>query len=300
MAIPDFQTLMRPLLAMLGDGKEHHNADIYADLAEELQLTDEEKERLLPSGRQTVFTNRAAWAKSYLKQAGLVASPRRGCYTITERGKEVLARNVSRIDIAYLMQFEDFRHFRERRDEPNELLPAADGEKTPQEYMELGYQKLLQDLTADLLLQIKSCRPQFFEHLVMDLLLAMGYGGSRKEAGEVVGGTSDGGIDGIINEDKLGLEVIYIQAKRWDGPVGRPEIQKFAGALLGKKANKGIFITTSSFTAEAIEYARSIGSKIVLVTGALLAQLMVEHNVGVATTQTYEVKRIDSDYFLED
>lgn len=300
MAIPDFQTLILPLLSLLGDGEEHSNADIYANLANVLGLTDEEKEQLLPSGRQTVFTNRAAWAKSYLKQAGLVTSPRRGCYAITERGKEVLARNVSRIDIAYLMQFEEFRRFREKRDEPSEILPMVEGEKTPQEYMELGYQKLLQDLTGDLLMQIKSCRPPFFEHLVMDLLLAMGYGGSRKEAGEVVGGTSDGGIDGIINEDKLGLDVIYIQAKRWEGPVGRPEIQKFAGALLGKKANKGIFITTSSFTEEAQDYARSIGSKIVLVNGSRLAQLMMEHNVGVTTTQAYEVKRIDTDYFLED
>ncbi len=189
---------------------------------------------------------------------------------------------------------------REKRDELNEILPPTEGEKTPQEYIELGYQKLLQDLTADLLTQIKSCQPRFFEHLVMDLLLAMGYGGSRKEAGEVVGGASDGGIDGIINEDKLGLDVIYIQAKRWEGPVGRPEIQKFAGALLGKKANKGIFITTSSFTGEAEDYARSIGSKIVLITGSRLAQLMIEHDVGVTTAQTYEVKRVDTDYFLED
>ncbi|MGE4505869.1 MAG: restriction endonuclease [Desulfovibrionaceae bacterium] len=300
MPIPDFQTLMLPLLTLLGDEEEHYNADIYTNLSNALRLTDEEKEQLLPSGRQTVFTNRAAWAKSYLKQAGLVTSPRRGCYTITERGKDILAQNVSRIDIAYLMQFEDFRRFREKSDAPNEILPPTEGEKTPQEYMELGYQKLLQELTADLLMQVKSCQPQFFEHLVMDLLLAMGYGGSRKEAGEVVGGTSDGGIDGIINEDKLGLDVIYIQAKRWEGPVGRPEIQKFAGALLGKKASKGIFITTSLFTTEAQDYARSIGSKIVLVDGSRLAKLMMEHNVGVTTTQAYEVKRIDIDYFLED
>lgn len=300
MAIPDFQSLMLPLLALLGDGKEHYNADIYVNLANLLGLTGEEQKLLLPSGRQPIFTNRTAWAKSYLKQAGLVTSPRRGCYTITARGKDVLTRNVSRIDIAYLMQFEEFRRFREKRDELNEILPPTEGEKTPQEYIELGYQKLLQDLTADLLTQIKSCQPRFFEHLVMDLLLAMGYGGSRKEAGEVVGGASDGGIDGIINEDKLGLDVIYIQAKRWEGPVGRPEIQKFAGALLGKKANKGIFITTSSFTGEAEDYARSIGSKIVLITGSRLAQLMIEHDVGVTTAQTYEVKRVDTDYFLED
>lgn len=301
MNIPDFQTIMAPLLAFMASGKVCANQDINAALASHFRLNEEDLSQLLPSGRQSVFTNRVAWAKSHLKNAELLTSPGRGFYQITKRGLDALRESPDRIDMNYLMKFPEFRAFREKRkqDEPKNSEDNS-FEKTPEEYIELGHQKILESLTQDILLKIKSCSPKFFEKLVIDVLLAIGYGGSRREAGRIVGKPGDGGIDGIIKEDKLGLDTIYVQAKRWDSTIGRPQIQQFAGALQGKKAKKGIFISTSDFSQEAKSYTDSIDIKIILIDGEGLANLMIEHNVGVSHIQTYVVKRVDSDYFIED
>lgn len=301
MAIPDFQSFMLPVLQAYADDAPRQKRDIYDSIAQVFDLTSDERRQLLPSGRQEIYLNRIAWALSHLKHAGLLISPQRGVYRITPRGKTVLASNPPKIDNAYLARFPEFVAFREGRkssaQEPE--TPATNG-RTPQEDIEYGYQQITDDLVASILEEIRSCSPVFFERLVVDLLLAMGYGGSRAEAGRVTRQTGDEGIDGVIDEDKLGLDTIYIQAKRWESPVGRPEIQKFAGALLGQQARKGIFITTSTFSGEARKYADKIDSRIVLIDGNRLARLMIEHGVGVATVQRYDIKRIDSDYFAEE
>ncbi|MBI1765391.1 MAG: restriction endonuclease [Acidobacteria bacterium] len=298
MPIPDFQTLMLPLLRHLSDGVERINQETIDALANEFNLTDAERTQLLPSGQQTVFRNRVAWAKAHFKRAGLIESPRRGIYRITDRGREVLTQNPKRVDLKFLDKFPGHREFRfssKLENEP-ETVPQVNG-LTPEEHIALGYQQIREELAADLIRRVKECAPEFFEQLVIDLLLAMGYGGSRQDAGKAVGRSGDGGIDGIIKEDRLGLDAIYIQAKRWEGVVGRPEIQKFAGALQGQRARKGIFITTSSFTKEAREFVSAIDSKIILVGGDMLASLMIDHGIGVTEIAAYVVKRIDSDYF---
>ena len=307
MGIPDFQATMLPLLQYLSDGKEHSNADIYDALGSQFDMSDEEKQEMLPSGKQRVFVNRVAWAKSYLKQAGLVDAVKRGFYKITQPGVGVLKDNPAKIDINYLMRFPKFVEFRHGRNGDNaknetdeKLSESCSAEKTPEEYIELGVNSVNQKLKQELITTIKTCSPSFFEKLVVDLLLSMGYGGSRQEAGRLTNKGSDEGIDGIINEDKLGLDVIYVQAKRWEGSVSRPEIQKFAGALQGKRANKGIYITTSCFTKEAQEFTKSITSKIILIDGNKLSELMIEHDVGVNVVQTFKLKKIDTDYFVED
>lgn len=300
MAIPDFQSTMIPLLNHLKDGKEHSNQDIYETLEKQFKLTDEERRRLLPSGKQRVFINRVAWAKSHLKQARLLESPQRGVYKITPRGLKSLEEVKDRMTIKYLMKYNEFQEFKAKRTKDDTPHDNEDDNMTPQEIIELGYKKITTDLSISLIEIIKSCSSRFFEKLVIDLILAMGYGGSREDAGSLTGKGPDDGIDGIINEDKLGLDVIYIQAKRWDGNISRPEIQKFAGALLGKKARKGIFITTSSFTKDSIEYVKSIDAKIILIDGLKLSELMIAYNVGVSSTQVYEIKKVDSDYFLEE
>lgn len=307
MGIPDFQATMLPLLQYLSDKKEHSNADIYDALGSQFDMSDEEKQEMLPSGKQRVFVNRVAWAKSYLKQAGLVDAVKRGFYKITQPGVDVLKDNPAKIDINYLMHFPTFVEFRHGKNGDNakkeideKLSESCFTEKTPEEYIELGINSVNQKLKQELITTIKTCSPLFFEKLVVDLLLSMGYGGSRQEAGRLTNKGSDEGIDGIINEDKLGLDVIYVQAKRWEGSVSRPEIQKFAGALQGKRANKGIYITTSCFTKEAQEFTKSITSKIILIDGDKLSELMVEHDVGVNVVQTFELKKIDTDYFVED
>jgi restriction system protein len=245
-----------------------------------------------------------------LKQAGMVASPKRGYFNITERGKALLAQNPARIDNGTLDQYPEFVAFRQKKpsespavatlvSKPGVGIPAID-EVTPEESFAQAYQRLRTNLEVELLDQVKSSTSGFFERLVIDLLVAMGYGGSRQDAGSVIGRSGDGGIDGTIKEDRLGLDVIYVQAKKWDGAVGRPEIQKFAGALQGQRATKGVFITTSAFTREAKEFASSITSKIILIDGDQLVQLMVDHNVGVSTISTFHVKKVDSDYFEGD
>jgi restriction system protein len=303
MAIPDFQTLMLPLLELTADGKERSIQEAREILASKFGLSDEERKTLLPSGRQAIFSNRVAWAKTYLQQAKILDSPRRGYFQISDRGKEVLGQRPERITVSYLERFPEFVAFRTAERKPKETEPIAglDEEKqTPEEILEAAYQRLRHEMTTELLSRVKNCSPQFFEKLVLEVLLKMGYGGSRKEAGEALGKSGDEGIDGIINEDRLGLDVIYLQAKKWDGTVGRPEIQKFVGALHGKRAKKGVFITTGTFSDEAEEYIAKIDPKIVLIDGRQLAGLMIDFNVGVSPVNLCETKRIDSDYFGEE
>lgn len=302
MAIPDYQTVMLPLLKFLVDGGEHSLREVIDSLADEFNLAETERTEMLPSGRQAIFNNRVAWARTYLKKAGLLDSTRRGFFRITGRGEKVLSQKPSRIDIELLEQFEEFVQFRSIRKEKNHSEEKVSPEtisQTPEELLESAYQKLREGLASELLQITKSCSPAFFEQLVVDLLVKMGYGGSLREAGQALGKSGDGGIDGIIKEDKLGLDIIYIQAKRWEGSVGRPEVQKFAGALQGQRARKGIFITTSAFTKDAIDYANLIETKIILIDCARLTELMIDYGIGVAAQATYEIKRIDSDYFTE-
>ena len=298
--IPDYQPCMLPLLKYAADNKEHKLANAVEDLSNQFGLTEEERKELLPSKTQEVIFNRIGWARTYMKKAGLLEDTRRGVFKITERGQAVLGENLERLSTKYLRKFDEFNDFQRKHNEKdskseNDVISEA----TPEEMLEAGYTKLSENLADDILVNIAKCSPSFFEHLVVDLLVHMGYGGSFSEAAQVVGKSGDEGIDGIIKEDKLGLDTIYIQAKRWKGVVGRPEIQKFAGALLGQKASKGVFITTSSFTKEAEEYAASVDRKVVLIDGQKLASLMIEHNVGISTVRTFEIKRIDSDYFEE-
>lgn len=303
MTIPDFQTLMLPLLKLLEDGEEHTIRDCVEKLAEQFQLTAEERHQLTRSG-VPLFENRIEWARTYLKKAGLLEAPRRAMVRITERGKEVLAQNPERIDYKFLMQFEEFRQFKMRSEhtrEPQKHASEQDDDlaQDPVEAMEEAFARYQQILIDELCEAIDRVSPAFFENLVVRLLTKMGYGGGSMEAASVVGRSGDEGIDGIINEDKLGLDVIYIQAKRWASPVGRPEVQKFVGALHGKRAKKGVFITTSSFTPEAQDYVLHLEPKVVLIDGRQLAKLMIEHNVGVTPKNVYELKAIDRDFFEE-
>ena len=302
MAIPDFQTCMLPLLKYHADGKEHTNRDSIDTLANEFGLTEEERRMMLPSGVQGLFDNRVNWARTYMKKATLLESPRRGVHKITNRGLDVLKKKPERIDIAYLGQFQEFKEFRAwRHTKPEDEEQELDlNNKTPEEWLEGAYQKLRSDLAADLLQRLKACSPSFFERLVVEVIVKMGYGGTRIDAGKAIGRSGDGGIDGIIKEDKLGLDAIYIQAKRWESTVGRPEIQKFIGALAQQRARKGLFITTSVFSADAEDCVSRIDAKIVLINGETLAQMMIDHNVGVSTVGSYEVKKVDSDYFSEE
>jgi len=301
MAIPDYQTIMLPLLKFAEDLQEHSLWQAIDALANQFNLTDEEQRQLLPSGQQTIFYNRVGWARTYMKKAGLLESTRRGYFRITGRGLEALKQTPSKIDNSYLEQFQEFRDFKAlTREKPVEGKEVEEQEKTPLEVLESAYQNLRNGLTNDLLQQIKASPPSLFENIVVELLVKMGYGGSRKDAGKAIGKTGDEGIDGIIKEDRLGLDIIYIQAKRWEHNVGRPEIQRFAGALQGQRARKGIFITTSTFSRDAYDYVDAIDSKIVLIDGELLAQSMIDNNVGVTSDRIYEIKRIDLDYFAEE
>jgi restriction system protein len=304
MAIPDFQSFMLPVLQSLSDGEQHHKSEIADCVASSLKLTEEDISDLLPSGKIPRYRSRVNWSLTYLKQALLVGIAERAIYQITERGKEVLQQKPSRIDNKYLSQFQEFVDFRNKSNKiPSGTGGATipeDNDKTPLEEIELGFGKINDQLKDDLLNQIMNTNPLFFEKLVLDVLVAMGYGGSKSEAARITKMGGDGGIDGIINEDTLGLDIIYIQAKRWENNIGRPEIQKFAGALLGKNATKGVFITTSRYSQEALDYASSLATNIVLIDGNRLASLMIEYNVGVSIHHTYEIKKIDTDYFIDD
>lgn len=295
---------MLPLLKHYGDGQEHANRDSIEALATVFKLTDEERRMMLPSGVQGLFDNRVNWARTYMKKAALIESPKRGVHKITKRGLDILKKKPEKLDVAYLGQFQEFKEFRALRhakqEEGDQEQELDLNSKTPEESLDTAYQKLRGDLAADLIQRLKTCSPSFFERLVVEVIVKMGYGGTRKDAGKAIGTSGDGGIDGIIKEDKLGLDAIYIQAKRWENTVGRPEIQKFVGALTGQRAKKGLFITTATFSSDAEDYVSRIDAKVVLIDGETLAQLMIDHNVGVSTINSYEVKKVDSDYFSEE
>jgi len=302
MAIPDFQSLMLPLMRYCADGKEHTISETTDALAGQFKLTDEERTALLPSGVQEVFRNRVAWAKSHLKMAGLIENPKRGIYNITERGLETVRKNPPLINLKYLNQFAEYVAFRKtHRERPESTDDAENGQTvTPEEALESAHEKIRESLAVEIQQKLKSCSPSFFERLVVEVIVKMGYGGTRQDAGRAIGRSGDGGIDGIIKEDKLGLDTIYIQAKRWENTVGRPEIQKFVGALTGQRAKKGLFISTSNFSSDAMDYVSRVDTKIVLIDGEMLAQLMIDHNVGVSIIASYDLKKIDSDYFTEE
>lgn len=306
MALPTYQTSMLPLLEFSADRKEHSLKEAVVAVGNAFGLSEEERSQLLPSGRKPVIEDRVGWARTYLGQAGLLESTRRGHFRITARGLELLSTDPAIVNDQTLKQYPEFVEFvarKSRKKSTNDTV-AADfsdkGEGTPEESLEDSYQVIRNRLAVEVLEQVKSCSPLFFERLVVQLLVAMGYGGTREDAGQAIGKSGDGGIDGIIKEDRLGLDVIYLQAKRWDGNVSRPEIQKFAGALLGNQARKGVFITTSSFSKEAREYVKTIAATIILIDGDDLANLMIDFNVGVSVEATYELKRIDSDFFVEE
>jgi restriction system protein len=300
MTIPAFQQIMLPLLQLLEDKQEHSLRQVIDSLTNQFNLTQEEQHDLLPSGKQAIFDNRVGWARTHLKKAGLIEPTRRGFFRITDRGLQVLKQRPAKIDVKFLDQFEEFREFRTvSREKPTES-GDEEPETTPEEALANAYQHLKNNLASELLQQLKTSSPTQFENIVIDLLVSMGYGGSRKEAAKAIGRSGDEGIDGIINQDRLGLDVIYVQAKKWEGIVGRPEIQKFAGALQGQHAKRGIFITTSDFSKEAVDFASRVDNKIILLDGDTLVQHMIEHNIGVTPSVKYEVKKIDLDYFTEE
>lgn len=303
MAIPKYDEMYRVFLECLADMQQHRSKELRDIIAARLSVSDAERQELLPSGRQGIFDNRVGWTRTYLKKAGLITSPVRGVYQLTEQGKRVLDSNPDVIDNSFLEQFESFRQFMHAEPTPAKGIADNQDGQTPQDTFDLAYQKINHALADDLLTEIMKQSPAFFEKLVVQLLENMGYGGSVENAGLVVGQTGDEGIDGIIREDKLGFSLIYIQAKRWDRAtsIGRPEIQKFVGALAGQGASKGLFITTAQFTREAREYAKKQHTtKVVLVDGASLAKLMIEYNLGVSTEAVYQIKRLDSDFFGDD
>ncbi len=307
MAVPDYQSLMLPLLRFARqENEEISTAEAVEVLAQELGLSDDDLKEMLPSGVQPTFMNRVGWAATYMKKAGLLEPTRRGFYQITDRGRELLDEKPEKIDVKLLRRYPEFLEFESlkgtrSKDKSTKHDSELDLEgATPSEALERAYENLRSELAQEILDKLKKTTPSYFEKIVVELLVKMGYGGSRTDAGRAIGRTGDGGIDGIIKEDKLGLDVVYIQAKRWDtNSVGRPEVMQFAGALQAQHAAKGIFITTSRFTEDARAYVAQIGSKIVLIDGPQLADLMIDHDVGVSTVSVYPVKRIDSDYFDE-
>lgn len=298
MAVPDFQSFFKPLLELAADGKEHSMQEARDTIAKTMALPEADMQEPLPSGRQTKFNNRVAWAKSYFVQAKVLDSPRRGHFRITQRGLDLLKKAHKRIDVRILNQYTEFIEFHKARS-PKEEEPEEQAE-TPEETLEKAYESIRSDLAGQIVERITNNSPQFFERLVVDLMVAMGYGGSRADAGKSIGGSGDEGIDGIIKEDRLGLDLVYLQAKRWDGTVGRPDVQKFVGALHGKRAKKGVFITTGKFSDDARKYVETIDPKVILIDGRTLAELMIDHGLGTTTTASYQIKRIDSDYFAEE
>ena len=303
MPIPDFQSVMRPILATVADGTPVALRDLRERIANEYQLSEDERSERLPSGKQTVINNRVGWARTYLNKAGLLSIPSKGMVQITERGREALNNGPARITVSWLKQFPEFAAFHSTSPADNSA-PTQQSEPveqaTPDEQLAAAHQALTQSLADDLLTQVRAASPTFFEQLVVDLMIAMGYGGSRKEAGRATQQTNDDGIDGIIKEDKLGLDVIYLQAKRWSNTVHRPEIDKFIGALTRQRARKGVFITTSDFSSGARDAALGLDIKGVLIDGPEVARRMVENNLGCNVKLIYEVKQLDSDYFIED
>jgi restriction system protein len=302
--IPTYDDIMLPLLITLADGKEHAFRDLIEHIAKHFKLNDQSRNKRIPNGQQARFDNHAGWAKTYLKKARLIESPRRGQCKITRRGMAVLRLKPKAIDTKFLKQFPEFDDFMtphlrivDSAMEPKTSTSMDAARLITEERLDLSYQTLRQSLATGILEKLKRVSPAFFEHVVVDVLVAMGYGGAGKESAKIVGRSGDGGVDGIIKEDKLGLDLIYIQAKRWENPVGRPEVQAFAGSLEGFRAKKGVFITTSRFTQEARDYVEKIASRIILIDGEQLAGLMIDANVGVADYQRYVIKKLDVEYF---
>lgn len=297
--IPKYDEIMLPLLKMLGDGQEHHLRECIDKLSKEFGLTEKEKRELLPSGKQSIFDNRVGWAKTYLLKAGLIESPRRGYIKITERGKQVLEENVNKLDKQYLMRFDEFKEFINKTEREQIAKTKYEDAGTPEEIIEDQFEILKKNLKEQLMEKIMQSSPQFFERLVIDLIVKMGYGGSFEEVTKHLGRSGDEGIDGVIKQDPLGLDNVYIQAKRWSsGSIGRPLIQSFVGALHGKGTRKGIFITTSKFSNDAVDYSNSLKDMtVVLIDGDKLLDYMIQYNVGVQLGKTIEFKKIDFDYF---
>lgn len=311
MAIPTYEEIMLPLLKLVSSGKTYKTKDYVKELEDIMQLTEEERSKMRKDNKFTVFYDRATWAKTYLKKADLLESPNRGEVKISQRGLEVIKSNITILNNKFLEQYEEFRSFKysgkDKDDKKSEEgiisnPEIRDSNKTPIESIDENFEIINRTLQDDILERLKNIDFFKFEEIVLDLLIKMGYGGSRVEAKKATKKTGDEGIDGIINEDRLGLDRIYIQAKRWkDTVVGRPEIQKFIGALVGQGAKKGIFITTSTFSKEAISFLdKSNDMKIILVDGQQLAEYMIDFNVGVSVETVYEIKKIDSDYFIEE
>jgi restriction system protein len=302
MAVPDFQSFFKPLLEIAADVKEHSMKEARELIAKNMNLSEADLKELLPSGTQTKYDNRIAWAKSYFVQAKVLEAPRRAYFRITDRGLDLLKKGYNRIDIKILNQYPEFVEFHTMKAASSTDNGQQDTLhlETPEETLQKAYQNIRSDLAAEILEKIKSNSPQFFERLVVDIMISIGYGGSRADAGKSIGQSGDEGIDGIIKEDRLGLDVIYLQAKRWDGTVGRPEVQKFVGALHGKRAKKGVFITTGRFSDDALRYVESIDPKVILIDGRTLTELIIDHGLGTSTTAKYEIKRIDTDYFTEE
>lgn len=307
MAIPDYQTLMLPVLQLANEG-EQRVADVVDLLADRLGLSEEERQKLLPSGRQRVLHNRIHWAKFYLTKAGFLVSPGRGLFSITQAGRELLAEKLSRIDVSVLLRQPEFREFYRNEGSAGSSGEVAStagamghGTITPEEQIEGAYQTLEGTLRADLLDRIAKNSPAFFEQLIVELLVAMGYGGSHKNAAAQLGRSGDGGVDGVINEDRLGLDRVYVQAKRYaaGNAVGRPDVQAFVGSLVGLGATKGVFVTTSTFSAQARDFVKHLSQRVVLLDGVSLADLMIEHGIGVRTSRTIAFRRLDEDFFDE-
>ena len=305
MAIPDFQTFLRPMLESVADGKLHKVREIAPEISMKFQLSTNDLEELLPSGKQTRFINRVHWAATFLNAAKLIERKGRSVIAITERGRGELKSAPAKITVQYLMKYPEFQKFRGYGTE-NQIAPIAEVSQseavTPAEQMEIAYQNIRKSLAIELLEKVKASSPAFFERLVVELLVKMGYGGSRADAGEAIGKTGDDGIDGIIKEDRLGLDLVAIQAKRWaTTTVGRPDVQAFSGSLDGQGAKKGVFITTSQFSQDAKGYVKRLGDKkIILIDGEQLAELMIDFNVATLTHETYDVKRIDLDFFEDE
>lgn len=305
MPVPDYQKMMLPILTILKDGQERHMSEIREEIADHFQLTEEERRQLLPGGSQLAYHNRSNWATTYLFKAGLLERPKRGVYRINSDGRKYLESDKDHITVQDLNEIPQFATWYTRsinRSQPRSKSVAEpkldqSSDETPEETIQRLTQELKDQLATDLLEQLHNMDPYKFEQLIVDLMLAMGYGGSRVEAGKVTQASNDGGIDGVINEDRLGLDTIYLQAKRWQNPVGRKEIQSFVGALAGRQAHKGVFITTSSFNKNAYAYANTVSQKVILIDGQRLAQLMIDFDLGVSTAQTLKLKKIDTDYF---
>ena len=303
MAVPDFQSVMLPFLEFLRDGQEHTMREVTDALAERFKLTEEQRQEHLPSGPQPLFYNRVAWAKTHLKNAGLIDNPVRGKVSIADAGRKVLAKKPATVNCRFLKQFPSYLKFIGQtpgQDQDGEEQSVIESTQTPLELLDGSYNTLRKATADELLARLKTCSPGFFEQVVVRLLRAMGYGGVAGDA-SVTGKSGDGGIDGIIKEDKLGLDVVCIQAKRWDGSVGRPIIQGFVGSMDYIRARKGVILTTSQFTKDALDFVDRIeGKKVVLIDGPMLAGLMIEHNVGVKLTKVYELKEVSNDFFDED